>query len=182
MWSWWLAGRGVKGRWERQEHQSFPAASWHKHWRQGCDPFAFLSPLSRSLFSFPRHFPHIWLPSFFLYHISRGDVACSLWHLLIVQENHQQPPPPILLGWIPPRISHHMEITHPLEMRDSQSRMYWMELKIYITWQCFCLQSMCRRTVGAILLHFTHYVTVCRVKTFIFIHITSILHCPNNLD
>lgn len=142
----------------------------------------FLSPLSRSLFSFPLHFPRIWFPSFFLYHITRADVACSLWHLLIVQGKSPATSPPILLGWIPPRIIHHMEITHPLEIRDSQSRMYWMELKIYITWQCFCLQSMCRRTVGAILLHFTHYVTVCRVKTLIFIHITSILHCPYNLD
>lgn len=45
----------------------------------------FLSPLSRALFSFPLHFLRIWFPSFSLYHISRADVACSLWHLLIVQ-------------------------------------------------------------------------------------------------
>lgn len=44
---------GVKGRWERQELQSFPAACWHTHWRQGYDPsgFHFLSLPSRFIIS-----------------------------------------------------------------------------------------------------------------------------------
>lgn len=66
----------------------------------------FLSPLSRSLFSFPLHFPRIWFPSFFPYHISRADIACSLWHLLIVQGKSPATSPSPYTSWMN-STSHH---------------------------------------------------------------------------
>lgn len=73
---------GVKGRWERQKHQSFPAACWHTHWRQGYDPSGihFLSPLLYLTPSLNTLFLCISLSSFTppTYHI-----RCTVWHFLM---------------------------------------------------------------------------------------------------
>lgn len=63
----WL--KWVEDRWKRQQHQSFPAACWHKHRWQSYDPFLSLSSIPFS--------PLCSHPS--------ANVLQKTWQLLIIQ-------------------------------------------------------------------------------------------------
>lgn len=85
--------RGMKGRWERQERQSFPAACWHTHWWQGHNPTGF------HFLSAPSHFIFICSP--FL-----------IWQHLISEIWCPYPPHPTTLTFY---LAWHTVNTHPLK-------------------------------------------------------------------
>ncbi len=125
---------GVKGRWERKEHQSFPAACWHTHGRQGYDPsgFHFLSFLFYPATYIQTLFLRISLPlvSHFSYFSCRHPVYWMMYICVVItlwitpaQAAVDNPPPPLhsLASVVPPRIQH-MAITRPSKICDSYNK------------------------------------------------------------